>query len=287
EKNLSSDKKLIVIASNPFVYLFVKAISNDKVEIKLLESSHEVHEQVLSPKDYEEIEKADLIFYYSPIIEPELEKIKSASNTKSKFIALEPEEEITHEDNSNADIHKWLVVNNVKKYITLIKEKLVENDQRNKDLYINNSESAYKALDDLESLIHIKLKNCSKRQILTSHKYLENFCKEYNCTNYYVLGMHSHESEVTPQSYNQLLALVKSENIKNMVIDSSDNSSLINNFVKEANLNVKHINTFHSSNILTTVCKDLSAIDCYISIMKNNIDVIAELMQCSEQGRVS
>ncbi|MCX8166982.1 MAG: metal ABC transporter substrate-binding protein [Candidatus Micrarchaeota archaeon] len=285
--------RITVIVTTPILYLLARTIAENStiIDVQPLLTAQDIHEHTLTLKDYSLIENADLVLFEDEELEGYIKDIKKATNNHSKFIELSTFFPINDtirksEFNEIEDPHRWMSPKNVKLYLKALKDVFSNHVSLESNLYEINYNRAIKKIDALHNDLQSSNINCSNKLIITSHKFLTHYCQSYKCSAESLLDIHSHESEMTPLRYKKLLELIKSQKINKILVDRSDQSSIVDNFIKENSLIKAELETFHSWDSVINLCnyshsnQPISWLDCYVNTMYLNAKTISEAMGC-------
>ncbi|HHV60519.1 MAG TPA: zinc ABC transporter solute-binding protein [Clostridiaceae bacterium] len=138
-----------------------------------------------------------------------------------------PSDEHSHEGN---DPHIWLSPKRVKVIIEEIARELSILDADNKSIYESNAESYKQELDKLDSEIKEILSGVSNKSFIMYHPSLGYFADDYG------LNMHAIEEggkDAAPKTFQRLIDLAKSENIKAVFYQAESDSRQSRAFAEE------------------------------------------------------
>jgi zinc transport system substrate-binding protein len=141
-KNFETKKPVIVTSINP-IYQIVLAITQDKINTKLIiNPNYSEHDYQFRKSDVELISKADLIFYASDELETKFLKLIESRNKENQAFELANVDGIkilSRRDNVNKiDPHIWLNPQNAILIAEFVTKNLVEIDATNSPKYQNN-----------------------------------------------------------------------------------------------------------------------------------------------------
>ena len=191
-------KKVITCSINP-VSAIVREISGTAAEVKTLAGSGaSPHTYSLKPSDLITINVSDHFFYLGAMLDPWAESIDI--ETKTAIISLMPDSLLMqyqdehshdhgdsheHHDHSdvNIDPHFWLDPILVKALVPSLRDKLIEIDPKNANIYRANADAFLNKLDLTHKEVERMLRDLRGKPVYQFHPSFNYFLKRYKLIN--------------------------------------------------------------------------------------------------------
>lgn len=284
EKSVNNTKKLNVVASFFPLYDLVKKVGGDKINAVNLTQTGSGHGYEPSIDDMAKIVKSDLLLINGAGFESWIERIKDEKiNTltmgehidliKIKDVHEHSNDKDDHEEDhshGDHDPHLWLSPKNLKKMLELIKDKLIEIDQKNKEYYIENFNKYNKEFDILIGEYDKELSKYNGKEIVVPHEAFNYLFKPYNIRQIAMAGINSTDDPNTGRMA-EITKLLKEKNIKTVFYEYGQSDKIAKTIASEINGNVKALSTMEVIGE-----KDLKEGEDLISIMRMNLKNIVD-----------
>lgn len=184
-------KKVFVCSFHP-VSAIVKELTGTAADVKTIAGSGiSPHTYSMKPSDMIKIELADGFIYLGGNVDVWAEKLEKAD--KINLLSMLPEDDLltfdhdhSHEnDTSHSDIdpHFWLDPLTVIKIIPALKDKLIELDNENANVYNANANAFEKKLAHLNNEIERMLNSKRGKPVFQFHPSFNYFIKRYKLVN--------------------------------------------------------------------------------------------------------
>jgi zinc transport system substrate-binding protein len=217
-KEALDPNKLHVSTSFYPLYYFTQQVGGDKVEVKnITPVGSEPHDYEPTNSQIQDIYKSNLFVFNGAEFDPWATKLQEnltqqgvatlAMSTKIKTLKS------SDTSSTSVDPHFWLSPMLASKEAQLIGDELVLADPTNKELYSNNTTKLVAKLTNLHDEYKTKLTNCGKREIVTSHDFMQYVGKEYGFGIVPVNGL-SPDSEPSSKTIAEITKL----NPKNIIL---------------------------------------------------------------------
>jgi zinc/manganese transport system substrate-binding protein len=300
-----------VVATFSIVSDLVKQVAGDKVTIRtLVEAGADAHTFDASPADSVALADASLIFENGLEFEPWLDGLYSASGSKGQRVDLsqginaiatdehhdedEHDEDEHHDEDEQHDEdaahhaddghnhgefdpHIWTDVHNVEQMVKNIRDALVAADAENADYYKANAEQYLGQLAELDAYIVQQTESipADKRILVTAHNTMAYFADRYG---YIVLGsaLGSASTEAADPSASAMVNLIeqiKAAGIPAIFAENVQSTRVMQQIADEAKVQLAPV--LYSD----ALGEAGSAGDSYISMMRYNIDTIANALR--------
>ncbi|MBP2547727.1 zinc/manganese transport system substrate-binding protein [Neorhizobium galegae] len=232
-----SAAELKAVASFTVLADVVHQVGGDKVKVtSLVGPDGDPHEFEPSPKDAKALKAADVVFVSGEGLEGWLDRLISASGTKSKPVTVSEgiNTRTMEEDGKTVtDPHVWNSPVNVKIWVTNIEKALSAADPADAATFKANAEAYTKKLDTLDAYAREKFAKIpeDRRKVLTSHDAFGYFGREYKVTFLSPLGV-STETEASAADVAKLIDQIKAEHVKTYFFENSNDPRLVKQVAK-------------------------------------------------------
>ena len=275
DENEKTDKLKVSTSTYPMYYI-ANEIGKDKIDLEILVPiGVDPHEYELSLKETKELEHTQLFLYNGQGLEHWGEKVSDNMKSKGKEVInasdyvelLEIEENEDHDghEHGDKDPHIWLNPMNVDKIAKEFKEKLINMDKKNSDIYEENYLELSGKLKDLDDKFNEELKDRKQDTILVSHMAFAYLAHRYELQQIAVTGI-SPQSEPSPKSISRLIDITKEKDIHHIFFEVLSSPKSVEMLAEEANLEVLELNPIGG-----ITKEQFEAGDDYISIMEENL----------------
>ncbi|XUY27358.1 metal ABC transporter solute-binding protein, Zn/Mn family [Agrobacterium sp. rho-8.1] len=232
-----SAAELKAVASFTVLADVVKQVGGKHVTVtSLVKPDGDPHEFEPSPSDAKSLKAADVVFVSGLGLEGWMDRLISASGTKSIPVTVSDgiETSSMEEDGKTiTDPHVWNSPINVKTWVKNIETTLAAADPADARDFKTNADAYIKTLDELDAFAHAKFDPipADRRKVLTSHDAFGYFGREYKVTFLSPLGV-STETEASAGDVAKLIEQIKAENVKTYFFESSNDPRLVKQVAK-------------------------------------------------------
>lgn len=293
ETNIENEENKINVVTTIFPpFDFVKQIGQENVNVNmLLKPGEESHSYEPTPKDIISIQNSDLFIYVggendawvNEILnsmgdnKPQVLKLIDVVTTVEEEIVEGMEEEHNHNEEEHKhtiDEHVWTSPKNSILIVEQITKILSEKDNKNSQLYENNSKNYIKQLESLDNQFREVIENAKRKTILFGDRFpFRYFADEYGLEYYAAFSGCSTETEASPKTVAFLINKVKEEEIPIVFTIEFSNEKIANSIVEATNSKKM---TFNSGHNLTK--KQLEQGTTYLSLMQENVEILKEAL---------
>jgi zinc transport system substrate-binding protein len=280
-----------VVASLFPLQEFARGVGGDKVQVVLLlPPGAEAHTWEPRPSDVVRISRADIFIYVSPILEPWIDKVLRAVQSKKLRVleasqglplikAEETEERAGRAGGSRGpekmDPHLWLDFALDQKIVDAISESFSEKDPVHAAFYKNNAEIYRGKLNDLDQRYRQALAKCRHRQILLSgHSAFAYLAKRYGLRQIALSGI-SPDAEPTPKKMAEVIETAHKTGIKFIYAEEWVNPKLSQALSKEAGVGVLTLSAGH--NLTAQQVKEKVT---FLGLMSRNLENLKTGLEC-------
>jgi ABC-type Zn uptake system ZnuABC Zn-binding protein ZnuA len=282
---------LTVVTTNSILDDLLRQVAGDWVESKVLVGANgDPHTFEPTPRDNVILKKADLIFENGLHLEPWMDKLYAASESKAlrikvteglPLLTMQSENEsIDHansSEHSESDPHVWHDVTNIYKMVQTIKEALVKAEPVHANEFQTNADRYTSQLKELDSWItkQVALIPETRRKLVTSHDTFGYFARRYG---FQVIGavVDSATTEAADPSAMKMVSLVwkiKSSQVPSIFVENVANPQMVEAVAKEAG--VKVAPALYSD----ALGAKGSPAENYIGMMRYNVKTIVEALK--------
>ncbi len=260
EEKFNTDK-LKVCTSFYTVYDFVNKIGGDKVEIiNIIPPGAEPHEFELSPRDLVTLSKADVLICNGLGMERFIGKVKESVD-KLKIVEIADGLELLGEDP-----HVWLNPQNVKQELKNIRDVLINLDSNNREYYEKNYNKYAKEIENLDKEYEDRLSNCTKNEIIVTHKAFGYLCYRYGLRQVALKGVLD-EGEPSMQKMTEIIKFIKDNDIKTVFYETEKDKKIMKAIAKETGAGMLKLETLEN-----ITKKDIENGRDYFGVMRSNLD---------------
>lgn len=286
----NSSKYTIISTSFPG-YDFARAITKGSdVEVKmLLKPGSETHSYEPTPQDIKNIRNSDIFIFVGGDSDEWIKDIISDIDlSKTKIIKLmdivdNVEEEVVpgmeeHEEDDEEEIeydeHVWTSPKNAIEIVNYIKEKVIEMDNENKELYESNSLNYINEINEIDLNIRNIVRESTRKEIIFGDRFpIRYFTEEYGLTYYAAFPGCSDQTEASAKTISFLINKVKEDNIPVVFHIELSNGKIAETISKETGAKVLEFKTAHNISQI-----DFNNGVTYVDIMRLNLDVLKEAL---------
>jgi zinc transport system substrate-binding protein len=261
-----SDQPTVVAGFYPLAWA-AERVGGDGVRVvNLTPAGVEPHDIELTPRDVEQIDRADLVLYLGRGFQPALED--AARGQAGAVDLLEGQELLAGGDeveNGGVDPHLWLDPGRFAAVVTRIGEALARPGAA-ADLAAE--------LDELDAELEAGLADCERREIVTSHAAFAYLADAYGLTQTALTGV-SPEAEPSPRALEDLIGQVRDEGATTVFFESLVSPELAETVARETGARTDELDPLEG---LTQ--DELDAGGDYFSVMRTNLSALREALAC-------
>lgn len=210
--------KLHVVTSIYPMYYFASQIAGDKAVLQnITPAGSEPHDYEPTTKDVAAIEKSDLLIINGDKLESWGDQIKQTlSGTKVVIVTASNgivSQTMSDKGVSIPDPHIWLDPVLAKKEVANIVQGFMLADPDNRDYYLKNQRLLNNKLDQLDKQFRSGLKDCTLKDIVTSHAAFGYVADEYGLKQISIAGI-SPDQEPSAKQLADIVTIAKKNDIK-------------------------------------------------------------------------
>jgi zinc transport system substrate-binding protein len=279
--------KPMVVASFFPLFDFSRQVARDRAEVvSLVPPGVEPHDWEPSPRDVAEVQKARLFVYNGGGFEQTADRLLKeiagkgplAVNTTEGIPLLDLKAGDDHghdkEKDHAKDPHVWLDPLLAQRQVDAIAAGLAQVDPSGKAAYEGNA-TAYKArLAGLHESFEAGLKNCARRDVVTSHAAFAYLAKRYRLNQVPVMGL-APESEPNPKDLAKLVRFARAKKVKYIFFETLVSPKLAETIAREVGAQTLVLNPVEG------LTKDEAAAGTdYIALMGANLENLRTALEC-------
>lgn len=275
------------------LYDWISKIAGDKADVTmLLDNGVDMHSFQPSADDIVKMSTCDMFIYVGgesdswveDALKEKVNKDMTAINLmdvlKEDLKEEEKVEGMEGEENDEAenDEHIWLSLRNAEKCCSVVSEKLINLDSKNKDYYKKNTENYTAKLQQLDKNFEETVKNADKNTMVFADRFpFRYFADDYGLKYYAAFSGCSAETEASFKTI-AFLADKADEYKLNAILKIETSDKKLAETVKE-NTKTKNQKILTLDSMQNKTIDDVKKKINYISIMENNRDILKEALK--------
>jgi zinc transport system substrate-binding protein len=277
-KEIEKNKLQITTSFYP-MYFFAKSITGDKANIvNITPAGAEPHDYELTTENLIQIKNSQLLILNGEV-EPWAKKIKTDLQNKNTKVLevgdnLLNQKVVNENGQFETDPHIWLSPVIAKEIVNKIAEKIVLIDPANQNFYQDNKNKLEFELDKLDSDYKKGLKNCNKKDIITSHAAFGYLAKSYGLNQIPIAGL-SPDAEPSLKDLTKITNFAKANNVKYIFFESLISPKLAQTLADEVGAKTLILNPLEGLND-----NDLKVGKTYLTEMYKNLQNLRVALEC-------
>lgn len=271
------EDKVNIVATTTMLGDLAREIGGDKVNVTtLMNSGVDPHQYQTKASDTKGLLEADLILVNGLHLEGQmgyvLEKL-----AKERVLAVGDyldKETLIHLENDVIDPHIWFDVSLWMVAASALRDKLINLDEENENIYEANTSYYLEQLTNLDTYIKEKasLLPKEKRILITAHDAFNYFARAYGFEVHSIQGI-STESEASIKDIKELAQLTKELDVKAIFVESSVSEATVKSVIDAAKA-IGHPLKVGGELYSDSLGDDANNTETYIKTVKANIDII-------------
>ena len=271
----SAARPLRVVATTTQVTDFARIVAGNAAQVVgILPANVDPHDYEAVPGDLQKIASADLLVENGAGMEDAwmINLLQSVHRRvrvvdSSRGVSLLP----GSRESPRGDPHIWFAVPNAAQMVANIRDAMAQADPANAAYYRANAARYVPQLDALDKWIFARMATLprAQRKLVTSHDAFSYYVTRYGLTLVgAVIPSTNTEAEVSAQHLAQLVALIRSEHVKAIFLETSVNPKVEEQIGQEAGVRV--VTDLYGD----TLGPAGSDGDTYLKMMRHNTDLI-------------
>lgn len=296
--NISKDTIKVVTTIFP-EYDWVKQVIGKEIDYydltMLLDNGVDLHSYQPTAQDIAKVSDCDLFIYVGGESDSWVDgALKDAANKNMKVINLldvlsgsVKEEEVKEgmeaekeedEEEVEYDEHVWLSVRNAEVLVNAIEKNLSEIDPDNTDVYKQNSENYISDLQELDKDYQDVVDQSTCKTVLFGDRFPFRYMVDDYGLDYYAAFVGcSAESEASFETIKFLAEKVDALNLKTVLTIENSDQKIAKTIVE--NTKTKDQKILALDSMQSTTSQDVENGTTYLSVMKNNLEVLKEALK--------
>ena len=286
-----ADKPLVVASFYP-LYEFAKQVAGEHAEvISLVPVGIEPHDWEPAPQDIIRVQRAKLFVYNGAGLEPWVEKLLRDAKARgtavvraTERVALLAGDRPGHEhaatpgapkgDTHAVDPHVWLDPVRAQAQVEAIRAGLAKADPANAASYAANAQAYRTKLAALDMAFATGLKQCARRDFVTTHSAFSYLARRYGLTQIPIQGIEP-EAEPNPADLAALVKLAKARKVRYVFFETLVSAKLAETLAREIGAQTLVLNPVEG---LTK--EEEAAGKEYLSVMDENLQNLRLGLEC-------
>lgn len=286
-KPKNNDEIKIVTTIFPY-YDFARAVVGSDENIHLLiNPGGEIHSYEPTPADIIKIQKADVFIYNGGENDTWVDEILKTIDTSNltvikmmdyvdvfeeedEYIYTEHQEHDEDEEEIEYDEHIWTSPKNAMKLVKTISEKLINIDEKNKEMYKENAEKYIEKIEKIDSEIQQIVDNSETKLLIFGDRFpFRYFVEQYGLKYRAAFSGCSSETEPSAGTVARLITEIKENNIPVVLYIELSSKKVANTLSEETGAKVMCLQSCQSISK-----EEFDSGKTYVSIMKENIETL-------------
>jgi len=287
-----ADKPLVVASFYP-LYEFARQVASDRADVVVLvPPGVEPHDWEPSPQDVVQLQKAKLFVYNGAGLEPWVDRLRKDVVPKGTLVVRTTEKVAlikaadddgrghgpkdakgpAHQD--EVDPHVWLDPLRAQAQVEAIRAGLAKVDPASATVYTANAEAYKSKLGSLHVAFQAGLKQCARKDVVTSHAAFAYLTRRYGLTQVPIHGL-APEAEPSPADLADLVKVAKQRKVKYIFFETLISSKLAETLAREIGAQTLVLNPIEG---LTR--EEQAAGQGYLSLMEANLKNLRTALDC-------
>jgi zinc transport system substrate-binding protein len=282
----TSGKELRVAASTFALYDAAGKVAGDRAEVfMVVPFGVDIHSFEPSPKTMARIQQSSLFLYSGAGLEPWTKTFARSGNAldMSRFVrlsALEEHEDAddgheTHHHHEEVDPHYWLDIDNMIIAVNMIADELANKRPDAASYFRQNAQRHIRDLKALDEAFKTRLQKCRQDTIVVNHNAFGYLAERYG---FHVEALSGLSPDAMPSAKTMaaLIGIVKERKIKTIFFESFVSDRLVKSLADESGAGVDVLQP-----LANIGADDAESGAGYIDIMRQNLDKLADALECS------
>lgn len=277
---VQADGNLKVLTSFTILADFAQNVAGDKATVSsLTPPGAEVHEWELTPRNFVDIEEADIFFYNGFNTEQWLHHVREALPDSAPFVSLAenadfPTIPIQIGDYlGDPDPHLWMDPAGAQEYVRVIADQLAKLDPSNSELYQGNAQRYITELENLDTIIKERLEALptQDRVLITSEAAFLYFAAAYDFLHDGIWGTNT-EEEGTPGQMVRIIRVIQQRQPPALFWESTISDRFVRAVSEETDTPVA------GPLYVDSISVDDPNVQSYVELMLHNTALLVEVL---------
>lgn len=278
-KNINQSGVNVVTSFYPLGYLAQELVGNRGSVTIITPAGAEPHDYELTPENLIAIQRSNIVVLNGNIEAWAKDIQDSIAGSSTKLVVAGDglmSQRLTAEGKEELDPHVWLDPVLVIKEVARITDALIAVDPQNRSEYLLRNEQLITKLSTLDSLFRDGLKNCARRDFVTSHLAFSYLAKEYNLNQVGIAGL-SPEDEPSPSQMSDVAKFVKENHVKTIFFESLVSPKLAQSIAQETGATTAELNPLEG-----LTADQVANGETYVTIMERNLANLQTALECQK-----
>lgn len=276
---VSKSNNIKVVTSMYPLEEIARAVGGEKISVKkITPNGLEPHDYEPTPADITTLQSANLVLVNGAGMEPWSEKIKPDLEKQGvKLLNLTQTfslSDMIANSQGQLDPHIWLNPQLFQKEIESVRDALISLDSANANFYAENARRYSAEIAALDAQFLEGLKSCAFTDFITAHNAFEYLAIRYHLTPHGIVGF-SPDEEPSARGVAELVAYIRKQKIKYVLIEPLSNDKFAKTLAKEANIQILTLNPIEG-----LTADEIKQGATYQTIMKKNLDTLRTALAC-------
>ncbi|WP_460743275.1 metal ABC transporter substrate-binding protein [Mariniluteicoccus endophyticus] len=297
----------VVTAFYPLQYAAERVAGSDAKIENLTQPGAEAHDLELSPKQIAALSDADVVVYlkgFQPAVDKAIEQAKPKKVVDmASVVKMHPTtksgehdhehgdehgedetatpgatdehggEEHEEHDHGGVDPHAWLDPNNMGQLTHAVGAAFGEARPEKRDAFTQNAEAAEKDLKSLDDSFKAALKNCKRREFVTSHQAFGYLAEAYGLKQIGIRGL-SPDEEPSPARIAEVQKLAKEHGVTTIFYEQLVSPAVSESLARDLQLKTDVLDPLEG---LTDKSKGKN----YVEVMQSNLKSLQAANECA------
>ncbi len=282
-RNIDVESEKIIIGTSFYPLAeFVEMVGGDRIEVfNLTPPGADPHEFEPVARDMVKLHSAHAFFYMGAGIDPWADRT-NLSNVVSvrmtdHFDLTEADDDHEDEEDDHGyeeDPHIWLDPVLAKSMVEIIRDTLIEIDQKGKGEYEKNAEATLLRLDELHEKYSRGLSECELDHLVISHASIGYLAHRYDFHMVSVSGL-SPEEEPSPRRMAEISDIIRKEGVGHIFFETTMSPAIAETIARETGAEVLVFNNLESLSE-----GEIAEGENYFSVMDSNLEFIKTALKC-------
>ncbi len=280
-----SGKPLVVTSFYP-LYEFAREVAGPSAQVvSLVPPGVAPHDWEPSPRDLTRVREARVFIYNGSGLEPWVPKLgRGATGSATLMVrategipllTAAPSTETGAHEQASPDPHIWLDPVLAQSMVETIHAALAKVDPGHAALYAENARAFTAKLGKLHEAFEAGLKDCARREVVTSHAAFAYLAKRYGLAVVPVMGL-APESEPTPAQLGAIVRFAREKKVKYIFFETLVNPRLAETLAREIGARTLVFNPIEG-----VTREEEAAGKGYIALMEENLKNLRLALDCS------
>jgi len=271
-------KPLVVTSFYP-VFEFTRRVAGSAAQVvSLVPPGVEPHDWEPSPRDVTALRQARLFVYNGAGFEPWAPKLLQEGASPSLLVVRASESipllSTAAGGDALPDPHVWLDPRLARKMVDTILAGLVKVDPAHTALFTANAAALDDQLERLDRALADGLRNCARREIITSHSAFAYLAARYRLEVVPVMSL-APESEPTPARLASVIRFARERKVKYIFLETLVNPRLADTLARETGAQTLVLNPIEG-----VTAEQEAAGQGYFALMEQNLDNLRRALDC-------